>query len=102
MYINVQTTAENPQFYFRSGRLVGTITARLSFIVDTANQGKSTPIDQCTTCQVAHTADASLSLMLTAYNPNNEPKTIAATVIFISNLSLWRFTLTVWNRLGTV
>jgi hypothetical protein len=35
MYLHVSTTTANPEVYFRSGRIVGALTVRIEFIVDT-------------------------------------------------------------------
>lgn len=48
--------------------MVGGLNLRIGFIVDTDGSQQPLAFKDCKTCEIAHLSDASVSLMLTAFN----------------------------------
>ncbi len=66
MYINITIGSTYPNFYIRSGRLSGSISLLLTFIVDMTNNYPQ-PADNCINCQSAITINTTLFIAADAW-----------------------------------
>ncbi|CAD8211083.1 unnamed protein product [Paramecium octaurelia] len=86
IYIRMYGQTAEQQMYIRSGRLLGSMTVMLDFIVDTESSNYPNNKNNCESCVIAYTAEVQLGLMLTLYNKS--PELFAASVMLVKIIDI--------------
>lgn len=90
MYINITIGSTYPNFYIRSGRLTGSISLLLTFVVDMSNNYPQ-PANNCVNCQNAITINTTLFIAADAWTflntTANNTQYLGAQIIDVSLIS---------------